>query len=63
MFSKVNRIESHQTRLPCVEGYLEGNNEWIIEWNARAREMHEQEIRRRAVVAKQGVLEDFWFKP
>jgi hypothetical protein len=43
--------------------YLEKNNEQIAEWNAKTREVHEREIRNKAMATKQKVLEDFWFKP
>ncbi len=43
--------------------YSKRDNEWIVEWNARTREVHERIIRNRAIVVKQGVPKDFWFKP
>ncbi len=43
--------------------YLERDNEQIVKWNARAREVHQREICSRVVAKKQGVPEDFWFKP
>jgi len=43
--------------------YTKRDNERIAEWNAKAREVCKREIRSKIVVAKQRVLEDFWFKP
>ncbi len=43
--------------------YLERNNERITKWNARAREVQKKKIYNIIIAAKQGVLEDFWFKP
>ncbi len=42
--------------------YLERDNEHIVEWNVKAKEVREKEIRSKAIVAKQGMFEDFWFK-
>ncbi len=43
--------------------YLGRDNEWIAKWNARTREVRERKICNRAIVAKQKLPEDFWFKP
>jgi hypothetical protein len=43
--------------------YSKKDNEWIVEWNARAREVHEREICNRTVATKQEVPKDFWLKP
>jgi hypothetical protein len=43
--------------------YSKRNNGHITEWNARTREVHERKIYSKAIATKQGVLEDFWFKP
>jgi hypothetical protein len=43
--------------------YLEKDNEQIVKWNPRTRETCQKEICSIAVAIKQGVLEDFWFKP
>jgi hypothetical protein len=43
--------------------YSERNHEQIVEWNARAREVHEREICNKAIATKQRVPRDFWFKP
>jgi hypothetical protein len=43
--------------------YLERDNEHIIKWNARAREVRQKEIHSRTIVIKQGMPKDFWFKP
>ncbi len=63
MSSRVSIIEINQAHIPCVEGLLKEDNEQIAKWNARAREVREREICSQAIVAKQRVLEDFWFKP
>jgi hypothetical protein len=43
--------------------YSKRDNEWIVEWNARTREVNERKIRSITIIIKQGVQEDFWFKP
>jgi hypothetical protein len=45
------------------EDYSGRNNECIVKWNARAREVHERKNCNRARAAKQGMSDDFWFKP
>jgi hypothetical protein len=42
--------------------YSRRDNECIIEWTARVREVCEREIHSRTKVAKQGMPNDFWFK-
>jgi hypothetical protein len=44
------------------KNYLERDNERIVEWNAKAKEVREREICSKAIVAKQRMFEDFWFK-
>ncbi len=36
--------------------YLERDNECIVEWNVKAKEVREREIRSKVVAAKQGML-------
>jgi len=43
--------------------YLEKDNKHIVEWNATTREMRKREIHSGAIVTKQGIPKDFWFKP
>ncbi len=42
--------------------YSKRDNECVVKWNARLRDVHEREIRSKTIVAKQGVLEEVWFK-
>jgi hypothetical protein len=43
--------------------YSKTDNEWIVEWNARTKEVSERKICSITTIIKQGVQEDFWFKP
>jgi hypothetical protein len=43
--------------------YSKRDNKRIVEWNARAREVHERKNCSKTIVAKQGMKEDTWFKP
>ncbi len=43
--------------------YSKKDNEQIVEWNTKARKVRDKEICNIIVVTKQGVPEDFWFKP
>jgi hypothetical protein len=45
------------------EDYSGRDNECIVKWSARAREVHEREICNRTRATKQEMLDDFWFEP
>jgi hypothetical protein len=59
-FAKLKAIKH---RYHVWKDYSKRDNERIAKWNARTKEVYEREIHSRTIVAKQGVLEDFWFKP
>jgi hypothetical protein len=42
MSLRISIIEINQTHIPCVEDYLERDNEQIAKWNVRAREVCER---------------------
>jgi hypothetical protein len=42
--------------------YSKRDNECIVKWNAKSREVCEREICNKTVVVKQGVSKEVWFK-
>ncbi len=38
-------------------------NDYIVEWNVKARKKDKRKNRSKRMAVKQGVLDDFWFKP
>jgi hypothetical protein len=42
--------------------YLNRNNEFIAKWNAIVKEVCERKNHSKSIIAKQEMLEDFWFK-
>jgi hypothetical protein len=42
--------------------YSKRDNERIVKWNARAREVHKRKIHNMVIAAKQGVPKEFWLK-
>jgi hypothetical protein len=55
---KLAKLKAIKHRYHVWKDCSKKNNEWIAKWNARAREMHKKKIHSRAIVTKQGVLED-----
>jgi hypothetical protein len=51
-FQKLIKLKAIKHKYHVWKDYLQRNNEWITKWNARAREVREQEICNRIVVAK-----------
>jgi hypothetical protein len=39
------------------------NNDYIVEWNVKARKKYKKTIRSKIITMKERVLDDFWFKP
>lgn len=59
----IRGIESHSKQILVVEKKNLNKNDYIVEWNVKARKKDKRKIRNKIIAMKQGVLDDFWFKP
>jgi hypothetical protein len=48
-------LEAIKYKYHVWKDYSKRDNEWIVEWNARTREVNKREIRSRTTPIKQGV--------
>ncbi len=60
---ELTELKAIKHRYHVWKDYLERDNERIVDWNVRAKEVCERKICSRMVATKQGVPKEFWFKP
>jgi hypothetical protein len=59
---KLAELKGIKHRYHVWKDYSKKDNECIVKWNEKSREVYEREIYSKAIVAKQGVPKEVWFK-